>query len=74
MFKTQQEYSAFLFWAIEGSTIGQRMQMSPSTFDIPSYWDRLKPFAADFPSTLEEFYADPNRTPDPADPIDRIDN
>lgn len=69
-FQTQEEYSSFLVWAIEGSTIGQRMQMGQSQDKIPAYWEYFKPIADKLPPTLEEFYADSpiDGTPTDTDP------
>lgn len=72
MFKTEQEYKAFLIWALEGSTIGQRMQATPTVDNVPDYWERFKSIADRLPSTLTEFNDDTDdttdRTPDPINP------
>lgn len=58
MFETEQEYKAFLTWALEGSTIGQRMQATPINDKVPDYWERFKPIADRLPPTLKEFNDD----------------
>lgn len=58
-FPTEEEFQTFRTWAIEGSTIGQRMTVGDNPREIPAAWEGWKPIAQkmvnDFPSTLEDF-------------------
>jgi hypothetical protein len=54
MFKNQDEYDAFLAWAIEGSCLMQRMieSVKGGKFEIPEYWEKYKKLMP-LPSDLE---------------------
>lgn len=59
-FMTEEQFQAFRAWAIEGSTIGQRMSVGDNPIEIPPEWESWKPVAQnmldDFPQTLADFH------------------
>lgn len=60
MIKDNEEYQEFLTWAMNGSTLAQRMQSPFEQVVIPEHWEQLKPYADKLPPTFEEFLAGPN--------------
>ena len=54
MFSNEAEYREFLAWAIEGSSIAQRMQSAGGDeVAIPSYWVKAKPYAEKYKASLD---------------------
>lgn len=59
-FVNEAEFSAFRTWALNGSTIGQRMGVGED-FEVPFYWEDWRflvlEMQEEFPKTKVEFYA-----------------
>jgi hypothetical protein len=58
-FRDAYEYESFMAWALEGSSLAQRMNTGPGTDEpvIPKYWEVWKPFADVLPFKYEDFLA-----------------